>query len=286
MRPFNLLEPENLAEACSMLSKYGDKARVIAGGQSLLPMLKHRVIAPKYLINLKALSDLEYICQETDSLRIGALTTHRTIETSPLIRKLFPVLTEMERTVGSAPVRNWGTIGGSLCHADPGGDAGTVLMALGARLKLVRAKSERHVDLNGFFTGYLETVLEPDEILAEIELPNPALSSGAAYIKESVRLGDYAIAAAAAWVTVRNITIQEARLVLGAVGSTPTRATLAEKILVGKPIDADFQEAAEMAAREANPKTDVEGSEEYKRHIVKYITREAIRRALKQAKAN
>ncbi|MBI4334692.1 MAG: xanthine dehydrogenase family protein subunit M [Chloroflexi bacterium] len=283
MRPFKFLEPRNLEHACSLLARHGDRARVIAGGQSLLPVLKHRVISPRYLINLKGLPGLEYVRIVDGGLAIGALATHRALETSALVKTRFPVLAEMESTLGSVPVRNWGTIGGNLCHADPGGDAGPVLMVLGARLKAVSARGQRHIAVREFFKGYLETTLEPDEILAEVEVPQPLPHSGAVYWKESVRTGDYAIASVAALVEVDGAVIRNARIVLGAVGSTPVEATLTEKALTGKPIDVNLDEAASLAAAEANPKIDVEGSAEYKRQIVKYITKEALRRAIARA---
>lgn len=286
MRPFKYLEPKTVPEACSMVAEHGEAAKLLAGGQSLIPLLKQRFITPEYVINLKGLPGLDYLSNGQGSLKIGALTPHRTIETSPLIKSIFPMLSEMERTVGSVQVRNWGTLGGNLCHADPGGDPGPTLIALGAKVKAVSVRGEREIPLEDFFQDYLATALAPDEILVEIEVPTPPPLSGGAFHKESVRLGDMAIASTAAFVVLegKGGPIKEARIALGAAGSTPIRAKKAEASLVNKKItDELLREAGEIAATEAHPTSDVNGSEEYKLEMVRVVTRNTLREAIRRA---
>lgn len=286
MRPFEYLQPENLEEACSLLSRYRGEAKLLAGGHSLLILLKHRLVSPRYIIDLKNLRALEYISNGQGSIRIGALTTHRAIELSPLIKAKLPILAEMEKKVGSVQVRNWGTIGGSLCHADPAGDPEPALIALRAKVKVVSVRGEREIDLEEFFTDYLTTVLESDEILKEIEVPNPAPYTAGVYRKESIRPGDFGIATVAAVVTLDEgqDVVKEARIVLGAVGATPIRAKKAEESIVGSKLESKLaDEAGRIAAAEAQPTTDVNGSVEYKREIVKVLTRQVLSQAMKRA---
>ena len=271
MRPFEYLEPGSLNEACSMLSKLKEDAKIIAGGQSMLPILKQRLIAPRYIISIKHLSDLSYITAGRDWVKIGALTTHRTVETSPLIKERFPILGSMEASLASVQIRNSGTLGGSLCHADPAEDAAPALLALGARLKTVSVRGIREIPIDDFFVDYLETVLEPDEILVEIEVPNLAPMTAATYIKEAIRFGDYPIISVAAAVTTdKKGMVKEVRIALGAVGKTPVRAKSAEAILVEKKVNTEvLQEVGKAVAKEIEPTSDVIASSEYKRELAK-----------------
>ena len=285
MKRFEYRAPRNLVEACSLLSEQKEEAKLIAGGQSLIPQLKLRVIAPKVVIDIKQLDELEYIREEHESLRIGALTTHRTIETSPVIRKRFPVLVEMERRLSDVQVRNWGTLGGNLCHADPAGDPAPALIVLGAKVRALSIRGEREIPLAEFFVDYLTTVLEPDEILTEIEVPYFASHSGGAYRKETVRAADFPIVSVAAMITLDRERISEARIVLGGVGKTPVEALNAEQILVGKKAETGvIKKAAEVAAGEISPIADVHGSEAYKRKIAGILTEEIVTLAAKRAK--
>lgn len=284
MKPFEYLEPASLEEACSLLSEHQEEAKIIAGGQSLLPLLKARLIAPKYLINIKGLPNMEYITPTENGIKIGALTVHRALELSPLINERFPILSEMEKVVGTVQIRNWGTIGGDLCHADPSGDPAPALIALGAKVKAVSQKGEREIDLDDFFVDYLQTVLQPDEILVEVEVPSPKPHTGGAYIKESVRVGDSPIVSAAVVVTLDKDVIQSARIVLGALGTTPVRAKKAEEVMVGRQIKETLEKVGEIAASEAKPETDIVGLAEYKRELVKVITRQAAQQAIMRAR--
>jgi carbon-monoxide dehydrogenase medium subunit len=271
---FDVLEPKTLAEAFSLLADYKDDAKIIAGGQNLLVLIKQRRVNPRYLINIKGLNELEYIKDCDDVLRIGALITHRTIELSSLIRARHNILSEMELELGDVQTRNWGTIGGSLCQASPSGDPAPVLIALGAKVRVASIHGERYIALDRFFTGYLMTALEPHEILLEIH-------------KEAVRKGDLAIASVAVVISLdnRGRTVSDARIVLQAVGPTPIRARQAEKIIIGEDIRQKkvLEEAALMAVKEASPISDVYGSEDYKRAMVRVATRCAVTNAIKRA---
>ena len=195
---FELLEPKNLSEACLLLAEHKEKAKIVAGGQGLLPLLKHRQLKPKYLINIKNLPGLEYIDDGRSGLRIGALTTNRAIEISSLIKQRYPMLADLERVVGDVQTRNWGTLVGNLCAASPTSDPAPALIALGATMKVQSIRGEREVPLEEFFVEYLKTALEPDEIVTEIQIPNPPPYVGGAYHKERVRMTDSPIASVAA----------------------------------------------------------------------------------------
>jgi carbon-monoxide dehydrogenase medium subunit len=283
----DVLEPKTLAEAFSLLADYKDDAKIIAGGQNLLVLIKQRRVKPRYLINIKNLNELEYIKDCDDVLRIGALTTHRTIELSSLIRAKYNILSEMELELGDVQTRNWGTIGGSLCQASPSGDPAPVLISLGAKVRVASIHGERYIALEKFFTGYLTTALEPHEILLEIQLPNPLPLTGAAFHKEVVRKGDLAIASTAVSVTLDKTArmVSDARILLQAVGPTPIRAREAEKVIIGEDIRQKkvLEEAASMAVKEASPVSDVYGSEDYKRAMVRVATKCALNDAISRA---
>lgn len=285
MRPFEFLEPANLDEACSLLNKYKDEAKLLAGGQSMVPLLRHRLISPKYVVNIKGLHGLEYIKHDSNGVRIGALTTHRALELSSVIRKHFPAITEMEEVLGSVQVRNWGTIGGDVCHADPASDPGPVLITLGARVKARSVRGQREMALEDFFVNYLETALEEDEILEEIYIPYLPPNSGSVYIKESLRFGDFPFASAAVVVTLDKNVIKDARIALGAVGNKSIRARKAESAILGKQVSQQLEQAGLAASEEADPQADVSGSAEYKRDVVRIITNSAVKQAIARAKA-
>ena len=196
------------------------------------------------------------------------------------------MLVEMERSVASVQIRNWGTVGGSIAHADPAGDVAPAFIALGARVKTVSTRGERGILLEDFMTGYLETALEVDEILAEIAVPFTAPNSGGTYLKEVIRAGDAGIASVAALVTLDGKQqVKEARLVLGAQGAPPIRAIQAEKAAVGKQAGENIEDVAEAAAEESHPITDILGTEEYKRELVKVLVKRALSSAIVRAQA-
>ena len=282
-----LLEPETLAEACSMLDRYQGEAKVIAGGHGLLPLLKHRAIAPRYLVNIKDLPGLDYLVEEDDGLRIGALTTHRAIELDPTVISRFPILSELERVLGCVQTRNWATIGGNLCEATPADDPPPAFIALGATVKVVGTKGDRQIPMDQFIIGYRQTALKADEILVEIQVPNPGAHTGSSYHKERVRVADSPIASAAVAVSLDDDleTIVAARVVLQAVGPTPIIATTAERMLVGQKVeDALVRAVALAASEEARPISDMYGSADYKREMVKVATQQVINQAIARAR--
>lgn len=288
IKEFEYFAPKTVAEACSLLSQYKEEAKVIAGGQSLLILMWQELVAPEYVIDIKGISDLEYISfDEKEGLRIGALTTHRAIEKSPLIRNGFSVLSEMELMLATVQTRNWGTIGGNLCHADPTGDPAPPLIAMNAKVKMVGSSGERVVALEDFAKDYFETILQADEILTEIQVPKPPLHTGTAYMKFAIMEGDAAIVGAAVSITLEpgNGACKDARIVLGGVATVAMRAKRAEKVLVGKKVEENLiAEAAQVASEEARPTSDMNASAEYKRELVKVFVRRAARQALERAK--
>lgn len=288
IKEFEYFAPKTVKEALSLLSQYKEEAKIIAGGQSLLVLLKERLVTLRYLIDIKGIPALDYIKHDKkEGLKIGALTSHRSIEFSPVIRTEFGVLAEMEQSLASVQTRNWGTLGGNLCQADPAGDPAPVLIALNGTLKIASSSGERTMAVEDFFKDYLETALEPDEILTEIQVPKPPLRGGTAYTKFSLQEGDSAIVGIAVSITLgpKNGTCSDARIVLGAAAPIPMRAKRAEKVLVGKGItDALLEKAAQIASEEAEPISDVHASAEYRRELVRVLVQRVGRKALDRAK--
>lgn len=288
IKDFEYFAPKTVEEALDLLSRYKDDCKIIAGGQSMLILMKQGLVAPKYLVDVKGVSALDYINFDKDGgLRIGSLTTHRAIETSAAIRNGFSVLAEMEQNVASVETRNWGTIGGNLCHADPAGDPAPVLIALRAKLKIVGSNGERAMPVEDFFKDYFETDLQAGEMLAEIQVPNPAPGTGTAYRKFSLLEGDYAVVSAAVSITLdsKGDTCSDARIALGAAAPVPMRAGRAEKVLVGKKItDNLLQEAGKAASEEARPVADMHATEEYRREVIEVLVRRVGGEAWKRAR--
>jgi carbon-monoxide dehydrogenase medium subunit len=287
IRDFERFAPKTLKEALTLLDKYKDEAKIIAGGQSLLILMRQGLVAPKYLIDIKGISELSYIKSDKDGLKIGALTTHRTIEKSPKMRDGFMVLAEMENRLASIQTRNWGTIGGNLCHADPAGDPAPVLMALNATLKLASLKGERTMAMEDFCLDYFETALQPGELLTEIQIPAVPLYTGTAYTKFNVIESDLATVGVAVSITLGpgDGVGQDVRIALGAAAPTPKRAKKAEAVLKGKKItDNLLVEAGEIASTEAEPISDIYASEEYRRELVKVLVRRMGKEAFTRAK--
>ena len=285
---FEYFAPKTVQEALSLLSQYKD-AKIIAGGQSLLVVLKQRLFAPEYLIDIKGIAALDYInYDEGKGLQIGVLTIHRAIEKSPVIQKYFLVLSEMEHNLATVQTRNWGTIGGNLSHGDPAGDPAPILIALKAKLKLASLKKERIIEAEEFSKDYLEVDLKPGEMLTEIQVPTPPPHTGTAYEKLTVMKGDMGIVGAAVSITLSpgDGVCQDARIALGSCASVPLRVKRAEKVLLGKTInDSLLTEAGEVASTEASPPADVHGSAEYRREMVKVFVKRVAQIALQRAKA-
>jgi aerobic carbon-monoxide dehydrogenase medium subunit len=288
MKDFEYFAAGNLQEACSLISQYQDVGKILAGGQSLITLLRQKLISPTCLIDIKELKELNYIeFNEKTGLRMGALTTHRAIEKSPLIQEKYNVLSEMEKSVASVQTRNWGTIGGNLCSADPIGDPAPSLIALGAKIKLVSTRGERVVALEEFFEDYFTTVIQPDEILAEIQLPPPAADTGIEYMKFSTIEAGIKIVSTSVAVTIEpgGEVCKEAKIVMSAVAPVPLIARKAAEMLKGKKLTDDLIEvAAKMAASETDPTSDVHASAEYRKELVKVLVKRAIKAALEKAK--
>lgn len=285
---FEYFAPRAVKEALSLLSKYKGRAKIIAGGQSMLVIMKQRMLTPEYLIDIKGISSLDYIdYDEKRGLRIGALTLHRSVEKSPVIQEHFKLLSEMERNLATIQTRNWGTIGGNLCHGDPAGDPAPVLIALKAKLKLVSLDGERMVDVEEFSKDYLEVALKPGEMLTEIQVPIIPPRTGNAYEKLMVMKGDMGIVGAAVSISLggTDSVCGDARIVLCNAASIPLRAKEAEEVLIGKKIDESLlTKAGEIASKEAAPPADVHGSAEYRRELVKVFVKRVGLVALGRAK--
>lgn len=278
--------PKTVEEALALLYREGGK--IIAGGQSLLILMQRGLIAPKYLIDIKGISSLDYIkFDEKKGLRIGSLTTHRAIEKSPVIRERFSVLAETELKLGSIQTRNWGTMGGNLCNCDPRGDLAPVLIAMNGKLKMTSQRGERSIPVEDFSRNSFDTILEHDEILTEIQIPNPPPLTGTVYTKFTKREGDMAIVGIGVSMTLnwKDGTCKDARIALGAVAPIAMRAKRAERVLIGKEInDQLLEETARIAAEETRPISDIYASEKYRRELVKVLMRQAGREALGRAK--
>jgi carbon-monoxide dehydrogenase medium subunit len=275
IKDFEYFSPQKLDKALALLDKYED-SKVIGGGQSLLILMKQGLVAPEYLIDIKGLSELDYIKQERNgTIKIGALTTHRTIEFAPQLKGTLRVLAEMEKRLASPQTRNWGTIGGNLAHGDPAGDPAPVLMALDAMVKLASASGERAVPLAEFYVDYFESVMQHNELITEIEIPSAPEHTGVAYSKFNVIDSDMATVSAAVSITLSAGGIcQDVRIALGAAAPTPIRAKQAEAVLRGKKLtDALFREAGEVAAGEASPVDDINASAEFRRELVKAMVK-------------
>jgi carbon-monoxide dehydrogenase medium subunit len=284
------LPATTVEEALDLLSQHkDDDYKVIAGGQSLNTAMKHRLIAPEFIIDIKGLSDLDYIkFDEKEGLKIGALATHRSLEKSPIVREKYPVLCEMEENVASVETRNWGTVAGDLCNADPAVDPAPPLIALDAKLKVASKDEERTVDAEEFALDFFETVVQPGEMLTEIQIPVLPPNTGAYFTKYSQIHGDYALASVAVSITLdkKKEACTNARIGLGGVGVKPIRAKKAEEVLKGKKItEALLAEAAEVAKTEISPVSGIEGSADYKRELagtlLKRVGKEALARAQK-----
>lgn len=274
-----------MSEAVDVLRRHGDRAKVLAGGQSLIPLLKLRLADPAVLVDIGRIPGLSAISEEAEFLLIGALARHRDLDRSEIIRHKFPLLADVPTGLGDPEVRNLGTIGGSLAHADPAGDWGTALLAFDATLVATGPNGRRTIPVDEFFVDTFSTALEPAELLTEIRIPNPEARSGGAYKKLKRKTGDFAIVSVAAQLTLDTAgTISKVRLSLGAVGPKPLRARRAESVLVGKPAARPaFEEAGRMAAGESQPGSDLHGSEAYKRAMVSILTRRALETAVERA---
>jgi aerobic carbon-monoxide dehydrogenase medium subunit len=284
---FEYHRPSTLQDAIALLGRLGEDAKVLAGGQSLIPLMKLRLVSPRHVVDLNRIGGLGGIVEQDSALVIGALVRESELETSDLVRRRFPILVDACRVVADPIVRNLATIGGNLAHGDPANDHPAVMLALEAEVVAQGSQGTRRIPVAGFFTGPLSTALAAGEILTEIRIPLPRPRSGGAYLKMERKVGDFATAAVGVQLTLGdNGTCERAGIGLTNVGATPIKAQRAESLLRGhRPDDATIREAARAAAAESDPAADLRGSEEYKRDLVRVLTTRAIRRALERAGA-
>jgi aerobic carbon-monoxide dehydrogenase medium subunit len=281
--PFEYERAESVEEAIALLRRLGPEARLLAGGHSLLPMMKLRLAAPEYLIDIDPLADeLGYIREADGELRVGAMTRHRELLESDLIARRLAVVTDAERLIADPVVRNRGTIGGALCQADPAEDLSAVCAALGARMVIRGEDGERALATRDFHVGPYETAIGAGELLVEVRIPLHD-QAGSAYEKVKRRVGDWAVAASAAALRLDGGDIAGAGVALTAVGGE-VPSDRAQDMLVGqRPTDELFEAAATAAAEDCEPVTDQRGSADYKRHLAKELTHRALRRAAARA---
>jgi len=276
-RAFELHSPSTVSEAASLLNSMSD-SKVLAGGQSLVPLMKLRLVSPANLVDLGKIPGLSYIRQDKDHLLIGSMTTHNEVAASSVINRKCKALSEAASHIGDQQVRNRGTIGGTICHADPAGDIPAAVLALEAEFKAKGPSKQRIIKAHDFFLDLFTTSLGRDEILVEVRVPLLPPKSGGAYLKLERGSGDMATVGVAAVVSLDKAgAFNDARIGLAGVGSTPMRATKAEKVLKGqKPIDRLIKEAGDIASEASNPSSDTRGSAEYKREMVRVYVRRAI----------
>lgn len=279
--PFAYHDPTSLEEALALLQRYGDEAKLLAGGQSLVPLLNFRLSRPAALVDMNRIADLAYIHQEDSQLRIGAMTRHRAIEFSAPVREQLPLLHEGTTLVGHLPIRTRGTIGGSLAHADPAAEHPAVVTAMEAELVVRGPEGERVLNPEEFFLTYLTTALAPEEILVEIRLPTAPPTSGWAFEEFTRRHGDFAIVGIAALLDTDGEHCQVVRLAAAGAGPVPIRLRAAEEILEqGGLSEENMEAAATRAAELVEPESDIHASTEYRRHLTRVLTRRALRRAV------
>lgn len=287
--PFEYQAPGSLAAALDLLASRGGDAKLLAGGQSLIPVMNFRLAEPALLVDINKLTDLDFIRRGEDGgLRIGALTRQRRLERDPLVAEAAPLLHEAMPSIAHPQIRNRGTIGGSLAHADPAAELPAVAVALGARFRLQRTGGDRWVDARDFFGGLFTTALEPDEILTEVAIPPLPARTGWAFLEIARRLGDYAQVGIAALLTLDDSgRCREARLVYLSAGDRPVEAREAARLLAGQAISPEVIAAAadKVSRDEMDPAGDVHATADFKRHLARVLTGRALRRAVERASA-
>jgi len=285
-RQFEYHAPQTLPEAIALLQKYGDTAKLLAGGHSLLPMMKIRFAEPEHLVDLGKLAELRGIREEGDELRIGAMTTENDLIWSTLVQEKCPLLVEAARLIADPQVRYKGTIGGDISHGDPGNDHPAIMLALGASLVLQGSSGERVVTADDFFIDLFTTALEPDEVLTEIRIPVPAAGTGWCYAKLKRKTGDFATAAAAVLLRMKGDTVEDVSIALTNAGATALKARAAEDSLRGNKLDdAAICDAARQVMSICDPVEDQRGNVEYKTAMSGEMTQRALRTAFERASA-
>jgi len=282
---FEYLRPKTIPEALTHLEQHGDDAKILSGGQSLIPMMKLRLARPAYLVDINRIAGLSYVKEEGGFLKIGGLTREAEVESSPVVGSKYPLLFDTTRVIADPQVRNLATVCGNLAHGDPANDHPATMMALGAQIVATGKRGERVIPVESFFVGLFTTALESGEILTEIRIPAPPPRSGGAYLKVERKVGDFATAAVAVELTLDDKgAFERAGIALTNVGPTPIKAKKAEEFLRGKKPDAaTIAQTAELAAADAQPSDDLHGPAVYKKGLIKELTKRAIARALDRA---
>jgi aerobic carbon-monoxide dehydrogenase medium subunit len=282
---FEYFSPATISEAITLLHEHGDGAKILSGGQSLIPMMKIRLARPEFIIDINRLADLQYVKEEGGFLKIGGLTREADLEASNLIRSKYPIILDTAALIADPQVRNLATVGGNLAHGDPANDHPATMLALGAEIIATGRSGERTIPVSGFFLSVFTTALEHGEILTEIRIPIPPSGSGGAYFKLERKVGDFATVGVAAQVTLDGTGVcRRAGIGLTNVGATPIKATRAEAFLTGKTMDQQqINQAAQLAAEEAQPSSDLRGPAEYKVSMVRELTKRALVRACERA---
>ena len=282
---FEYHAPTSVGEATGLLARLGEDAKVLSGGQSLIPLLKLRLASPRYLVDINRIPGLAYVKEAEGTLRIGALAREVDLDESAVVRERYPLLADATQSIADPLVRNLATVAGNLAHGDPANDHPAVMLALGAEVTATGPSGERRIPIGEFFTGPFETTLRRDELLTEIRVPAPAPRSGGSYMKLERKVGDFATAAVAAQVTLAaDGTCAAVGIALTNVGLTPIKASKAEAAIRGKrPDESAIKEAAQFAADAAQPEADLRGSVEYKKDMVRVLTARALRKAIERA---
>lgn len=277
--------PSTLEEAIGLLQQYGEDAKILSGGHSLIPMMKFRFASPERLIDINGIPGLSYIKEEGGVLKIGAMTREAEIEHSDLLKQKFPIFSDVTKLIADPQVRNRGTIGGNLAHGDAANDHPAVMLALRATIIATGPNGQRSIPVDEFFTGIFSTALEHSEILTEIQIPVQSKGTGSAYHKLERKVGDYATAGVAVQLTLNDKSICTAiGIGLTNVSSTPMRAERSEQALLNKTLtDENIASAAQMAAEDCSPSEDLRGTEEYKRAMVAVLVKRMIKKAIERA---
>jgi aerobic carbon-monoxide dehydrogenase medium subunit len=281
---FDYAAPASLSEAFALLEQHGDEAKILAGGHSLIPMMKLRFASPEFLIDINNIPGLSYIKEEDGYLKFGAMTREADLDHSKLIRSKYPIFTDASKLIADPQVRNMGTIGGNIAHGDAANDHPAVLLAMRAEVVISSAEGQRTVPIDEFFYGFYMTAIQPNEILTEIRVPIPPAGTGNAYHKLERKVGDYATAGVAVQIGLDAAGVcNYAGIGLTNVNPVPMRAARSEEVLLGKKLTAELiEEAGRLASEDCNPSDDLRGDEEYKRAMVGVLTRRMIHKAIER----
>lgn len=284
---FDYYAPTSVDEALALLGQHGGDAKILAGGQSLIPAMRFRLALPNTLIDINGVEGLDYVREGEDHLAIGAMTREATLEESSVVQSGYPLLADTARVIADPLVRNLATVGGNLAHADPANDHPATMLAYGAELVARGPNGERTIAVDDFFVDLFENALADNEILTEIRIPTPGANSGGAYVKFERKVGDYAVSAVAVQLTMSGDTISSARVGLTNVSPVPIRAKNAEQALAGNAPSEDVLEAAgKAAAAECDPSSDLRGSVDYKRDLTRVLIKRAVAKAVRRARGD